>query len=182
MQFTDVVPCKNKGKWVNTCKYIILHHCGGGSYKSNLKILSGNTDRQVSCHFLIGPEWEIAKIGTPEEIQRHAGESRWGKLVWMNQAGIGIEIVDDPKWTGSTKRFTDKQRAKVRELVRHLAKAYNIPVENILKHADLTRAGSAKQQLRDGKSSTRKVDADRMLWVGEWYNTFDEYRRSFYPL
>ena len=67
----------------------------------------------------------------------------------MNAYSIGIEIVDDIKQIGKKERFTDVQRSKVRSLVNHLIDAYNIPEENILKHADLTRAGSKKKQLRD---------------------------------
>lgn len=177
--FTDVVPCKKFSKGTNTCQYIVLHHTGWGSYKGNLKVLSGNTARDVSCHFLIWPNGEMAKIGTPEQIQRHAGQSERGNLEFMNNYAIGIELVDNSNKVGTAQRFTDAQRTQLSSLVKHLVKAYNIPEENILTHASITRSWSKYKKLWDGKSPSRKVDCDRQLWCNQYPN-FSSYRKSFY--
>lgn len=177
--FTDKVPCKKKSNGTNTCEYICLHHTGGGSYKWNLKVLSWQSSRDVSCHFLIWPNWEMAKIGSPEEIQRHAGESERWNLKWMNKYAIGIEVVDDTRYVGTSQRFTDKQRTQLSLLVKHLIKTYNIPEANILKHADITRAGSKKKELRDWKSPSRKVDIDRTFYADK-YPDWKSFRKSFY--
>lgn len=177
MQFTDVVPCKKFSKWVNTCQYIVIHHTGGGSYKWNLKVLSGNTARDVSCHFLIGPKGEMAKIGTPEQIQWHAGKSERGNLEFMNNYAIGIEVVDNPK-ADAKNRFTDIQFQKVIELAKHLMKAYNIPVENVLCHHSITWAWSKNKKLWDGVSSSRKVDISPTFRNTRWYKNFTEFRNG----
>jgi len=177
MDFQDVVPCKNKSVWTNTCDYIIIHHTGWGSYASNLRILSGVWSK-VSCHFLVGSDWQLARIWDPREIQWHAGKSQRGNKTNINRFSIGIEIVDDPtKWDWFD-RFTDKQRVKVRELVEYLMKTYNIKNENVLTHASVTRDGSKEKKLWDWTSKARKVDANRSLWVFGWHNTFQDYRAS----
>jgi N-acetyl-anhydromuramyl-L-alanine amidase AmpD len=66
-------------------------------------------------------------------------------------------------------------------LVKHLVKAYNIPEENILTHASITRSWSKYKKLWDGKSPSRKVDCWRELRMDK-YNTFAEYRKSFYAV
>lgn len=128
---------------------------------------------------MLGRDGEIAKIGTPEQILRHAGESERGKLKFMNRYAIGIEIVDDIRYVNTAARFTDKQRDNLKALVKHLANAYGIPEVNVLTHASITRSGSKQQKLWDGKSKSRKVDADRQLWANK-YENFSAYRHSFY--
>jgi len=56
---------------------------------------------------------------------------------------------------------------------------YGIPVENVLRHKDLTWAGSGKKQLYNGKSPSRKPDVHDSLWKN--FKSFDEYRRSIIP-
>lgn len=56
---------------------------------------------------------------------------------------------------------------------------YNIPPENVLRHADITWSGSGKRQLWDGKSPSRKTDVANSLWKN--FKSWDEYRRSIVP-
>lgn len=177
--FTDTVPCKKYSKGTNTCQYIVIHHTWGGTYQWNLKVLSWNTARDVSCHFLIWPNGEMAKIGTPEQIQRHAGQSERWTLEFMNNYAIGIELVDNSNKVWTEQRFTDAQRTQLSLLVKHLINAYKIPEDNILTHASITRSWSKYKQLWDWHSPSRKVDADRQLWCHK-YPDFKSYRHSFY--
>lgn len=152
--------CLNKTAGTNTCEYIILHHTGGGDYSWNLKVLSWQTSRKVSCHYLIGLDWKCAKIWQDKEIQRHAGESsRQGKK-YMNRYAIGIEVINIVQW------FTDLQRSKLRELVNHLMQLHNIPPQNIIRHKDV--------------SPGRKIDPYDTLRSNE-YKTFTDYQNSYVP-
>lgn len=160
MQFDNIVQCYNKTAGTNTCDYILLHHTGGGDYSWNLKILSWQTSRKVSCHYLVWIDGKVAKIWKDEEIQRHAGESsRWDKK-FMNKYAIGIEIIN--VW----QEFTDIQRSKVRELVNYLIELHKIPQANILRHKDV--------------SPWRKIDPYDTLRNKD-YKTFTDYQNSFIP-
>ena len=161
---------KSKGK-KNTCQYLILHHTAWGTFESNCKILSGSV-WDVSCHFVVGPKGETAKIGDPKDVLWHAGNSQRWNLVMMNGYSMGIEVV----WPDKDWRFTKAQHKAVAELVRHLMKAFNIPKENILCHHDITWKWSKEKKLRDGKSPARKPDLNPIFRHAQWYNTFADYR------
>mgnify|MGYP000999310745 FL=1 len=86
---------------------------------------------------------EVFKIGSPDDILWHAGESQWGRFVMMNNFALGIEIVG-PLSNGG---FTDAQRKTVRDLIRHLMATFKIPKENVLRHRDITSARAYKGEL-----------------------------------
>ena len=172
-KFDDVLQTTKKSTGNNSIEYIILHHTWGWSYKSNCRVLSWD-NWQVSCHFVIWPCWKAAKIWEPKDIQRHVWVSEWGNKENMNRYSIWIEVVwPDDKWL-----FSDCQYNKVVDLVKYLMKAFNIPKENVLKHSDLTWAGSPKKELWDWKSKTRKVDIAPTLWNKRWFNNFAEWREK----
>ena len=136
--FKDKIPCKNIHPGKNSIEFLILHHTAWGTYASNLRTLSWNTERLVSCHFLIGKnQWEVAKIWEPEQIQRHAWESRYWNKTDLNRYSIGIEVVSDIKWLW----YTEWQRKCLVELTEHLMKTYSIPKEKVLRHQEISLSG-----------------------------------------
>ncbi len=160
----------------NACKYIIVHHTAtdGASIKGVIRELTIGI--RASAHFVIDTNGDAYKIGNPTDILWHAGESRWGDLKGMNQYSMGIEIVG-PQPDGG---FTPAQKDTARKLIQHLMAVFNIPQENVLKHADLTWAGSAEKKNWDWKSSSRKVDVAR-TFVREFNNSWREYQLSLVP-
>lgn len=134
------LPTNNKTRGINSRKFIIVHHTATweGSIKWVLRTL---TVWGVSCHYVIDTNGDIYKIWADEDILWHAGLSSWGKYKAMNPVSIGIEVI----WP-LTNGFTFEQRKGVKELVQELMKKYNIPKENVLRHADV--------------SPWRKVDID----------------------
>ncbi len=168
----------------NTHEYIIIHHTGTpkGTLAGNIKILTGTnpngtpykTNDPVSAHALVDFNGDAYKLGKSEQTLWHAGKSNWGNLVGLNYHSIGIEII------GPTDNdFSNEQRWTVKALIGHFMAVYGIPVENVLRHKDLTWAGSGKKQLYNGKSPSRKPDVHDSLWKN--FKSFDEYRRSIIP-
>jgi N-acetyl-anhydromuramyl-L-alanine amidase AmpD len=155
----------------NTHEYIILHHTGW-IWDWNLRILQGLTPKQVSVHFYVDQKGQAFKLAEPDQITYHAGESKRWDLVNMNQYSLWIEI----EWPW----FTDKQYEKVCDLVKYLRTAFNIPLENILKHSDITSLCglSEKKQLRDWKSKTRKVDLAPEFWQNRKFNNYEDFRNK----
>jgi N-acetyl-anhydromuramyl-L-alanine amidase AmpD len=148
----------------------VLHHTGS-VWWGNLKILSGQAGKPVSVHFLIQQDWKAFKLANPEQITWHAWESQRGNLVWMNSYSLGIEIEGN-----ADTKFTDKQYAKVIDLIRYLQTAFKIPKENVICHHDITRAGSPKKKLRDWVSSCRKPDLAPVFRHAKGYKNFVEFR------
>ena len=96
--FTITKTTTKKSKGTNKIKYLILHHTAGGTFDSNVKILSGVpvNNNPVSVHFVVGKGEEVAKIGDPSDILRHCGESSRGGDVAnksLNAFAMGIEVV-----------------------------------------------------------------------------------------
>lgn len=158
MVFDKIIPTKNKSKWVNTCEYIILHHTGGGWYDGNVKVLSWQTERQVSVHYLVAQDGRVAKIGEDTDILRHCGVSEREGKTDMNRYGIGIEIVNVDT------NFTDIQRQAVRNLVAFLLAKHSIPTNRIIRHKDI--------------APKRKVDVYDTFWNNQ-FKTFQDYQNSY---
>lgn len=169
--FKQVYVTKNITPWVNTKEFIIVHHTWTpqGTLAGNIKAL---TTWAVSCHFIVDGDGSAYKIGSPDMILWHAWSSQWGNKIGMNSYSLGIEIIGP--------EFTDAQRKTVRALIQHLMATFWIPGANVLRHADLTNAGSAKKILWDGKSPSRKVDVADSFWKIN-RTTWKEYQDSLIP-
>jgi N-acetylmuramoyl-L-alanine amidase len=126
-----ILKTSKRSKGTNTKEYVILHHTGGGTFKSNCNLLSGN-DGEVSVHYILGENGEIAKIGDHKDILWHAGEGIVNEQKSnMNTNCIGIEVVSDGK------TFTEAQRKTLPPLVRQIMKEERIKKEKVLRHADI---------------------------------------------
>lgn len=164
--FTKTFSTTKFTKWLsNTCSYIIIHHTATPWFESNVKYLS-EWNAQVSVHFVIWPNEEVAKIGDPKMITWHCWVSSWGSLTNMNKYSLWIEVV----WTW---QYNTKQLIRLTDLVEYLIKIYNIPKENILTHADICQKWdfSKKKILWDWKRASRKVDIAKSffpMWFETW--------------
>ena len=117
---------KNISKWVNTCEFIVLHHTASIG-EGNIKVLLGETSRQVSAFALIRQNWDSIKLADPKWITWHAWDSTWKGRRYLNPYSLGIEI----EWPW----FTDAQRHTVLWIVQHLMAVFGIPKENVITHA-----------------------------------------------
>ena len=150
-KFDDIYKTSKKTAGKNSCEYIIIHHTGNMNYVGNCKFLSWD-NWKASVHFVVWPDGEAAKIWDPLDILWHAWASQWWTLKSMNKYSLWIEVVGpDSEWL-----FSDIQYRKVIQLIKHLRRNYNIPVENILCHHSVTRDGSKDKKLWDWKSKVRK--------------------------
>lgn len=172
--FNDKVATTKYTKWRNnTCQYIILHHTWGGSYLSNLNYLSKST-AQASVHFVVWENWECGKIGDPKQCLWHAGQSQRWPLVSMNYYSLWIEIVGF--WDYNIHQFM-----RVTDLVEYLMWVYNIPKENVLRHADIAQRWdySKNKELWDWKRPARKTDVWLPFFVDNLH--FKKWREQLVP-
>lgn len=170
---------------VNSKKFIIVHHTAtpAPSLAWNIKILTGTnpdgseykTDNPVSAHALIDYNGDAYKLAQSDWVAWHAGKSNWGSYVGLNFDSIGIEVL----WP-TNGAFSEEQYKTTTALIAHYMATYKIPASNVLRHKDLTWAGSMKAILYDGKSPTRKPDIDDSFW-NKKFKSWDEYRKSIVP-
>jgi len=160
MEFKEKLQTKNvtktifwKPKFMKP-EYIMYHHTAWWTYEGNKRVLMWLTSRQVSSHFLIWENWEVAKLSEPEYICWHAWIWSYKFIKDMNKHCIWIEVVWPP--------FKDIQRKMLKELTLHLMKAYWIPKENVIRHKDYT---------------SRKIDISDELWNSE-YKSFEEWKNN----
>jgi len=163
---------KNISYGKNTIEYIILHSTWSMGTKWNIDRLLWKVWK-VSCHFYIDPKWLTYKLAEPHQITWHAWESHRWDLRLMNRYSLGIEV----EWVDT---FTDIQFDRTIELVKHLQNVYKIPEENILTHASIVWTGSRSKRLRDGVSSSRKVDIHRNFRWERWIKSFVEFRKKYF--
>lgn len=166
-----------RSKGTNTKKFIIVHHTGTKKDTIN-GVLDGLYRRPdyASCHFVVDWNGDAYKIGSPDDILWHAGQSRWGDLFGLNSCSLGIEIIGPDGAEG----FTSEQRKTVRALIQHLMAAFGIPKENVLRHADITCETAHKKILWDGKVSARKTDVADSFWKID-RTTWKQYQDSLVP-
>lgn len=73
-------------------KFLILHYTAGGSFKSDVRVLS-TSKTKASAHIVIGKKGEIAQIGKFNDRLWHAGQSKWKGYNGLNSHSIGIEVT-----------------------------------------------------------------------------------------
>ena len=116
--------------------YLILHHTAA-PLPSALEILRGkDPQHKVGIHYLVSDETlpRVFKLAPEEFSTSHAGKSKWFDIKSMNQASIGIEIVN---LDGNAKVYPKEQISKVINLSLDIIKRYNIPATNVLAHSDV---------------------------------------------
>lgn len=73
--------------------YAVIHYTAGGSLSSAANWFMCS-DSQVSAHFIIDRNGDIAQCVALDKCAWHAGKSTWKELSNLNQFSIGIELVN----------------------------------------------------------------------------------------
>ena len=146
--------------------YLILHHTAA-PLPSALEILRGkDPQHKVGIHYLVSDEVlpRVFKLASEEFSTSHAGRSKWLHVKSMNQASIGIEIVN---LDGNTHPYPKEQINKVINLSLDIIKRYNIPATNVLAHSDI----AIGRKIDPGSNFPWKLLAER--GVGAWPDAAD---------
>ncbi len=156
-------------------RYIILHYTALDSDRS-INVL---TTQSVSAHYLIDDknDKEIYQLVDENKRAYHSGISHWRDVENLNDASIGIEIVNtgytaDAAGNRTFYPYPEWQFRKIGALVKDLVDRYMIPPTQVLGHSDV--------------APTRKQDPGPLFpWerlykeygVGMWYDqpTVDAY-------
>lgn len=138
-------------------KYIVVHYTAGSTSKAgsalNTAVMFSNPSVYASADYIVDDE-TIVQFN-PDVRNRfcwHCGDNKnmfsmggkyYGKCT--NANSIGIEVCStNPNWQASdfanSKKwsFTDKVVNNAVELVKYLMQTYNIQIENVIRHYDVT--------------------------------------------
>lgn len=135
-----------KGK-VN--KYIVIHYTAnnGDTALGNCKYFY-SADRGSSAHYFVDETgvWQCVNDG---DVAWHCGASSYKHPYCRNNNSIGIELCsrkDDNYY------FKDETVNNAAELVRKLMAKYSVPIENVIRHYDVTGKICPEPFVRDIKA------------------------------
>lgn len=124
-------PSPNHG--VRKPSLIVLHYTVEDTLDGSREILSDPARKHpVSSHYLLDRDGRLLQLVPDHLAAWHAGAGRWGAIRDLNQASIGIEIVN----TGS-EPFPEAQIAALIALLKDLCARHDIAPTQVIGHADL---------------------------------------------
>jgi len=111
-------------------RFIVLHF----THSAREKALATLSRGRVSAHYLITDTDPVKVYALVPESRSawHAGISSWRGHTYVNNASIGIEIVNDGE-----RPYTEAQIRAVILLVQDLALRHDVKPENIIGHSDV---------------------------------------------
>lgn len=121
-------------------RFIVIHYTAAGNTASLLTLSRGD----VSAHYLVTDSRPVKVYQlVPEDRNAwHAGKSSWYGHTSINNASIGIEIVNGgespaPDGTLQWADYSPAQLHAVMALVRDIAQRHGVRPENIVAHSDV---------------------------------------------
>lgn len=127
---------------ISRIKYIVIHYVGAtSSAKANADYFAAQ-NRNASAHYFVGYDGEIYQSVEDKDIAWHCGASSYKHKECRNANSIGIELccktTGDPSKADGNWYFTDATVKATIELTKELMKTYNIPVDHVIRHYDVT--------------------------------------------
>lgn len=125
-------PYSRPGEKLQSVSKIIIHWIGNPntSATANRNYFESLKDRHIyaSSQYIVGLDGEKIICIPEDEVAYHAGNRT------MNRNSIGIEVCH-PDWDG---KFNDVTYNSLIELVVELVKKYNLKINDIIRHYDVT--------------------------------------------
>lgn len=122
---------------LSAIRFIVIHYTGndGDTDEANGKYFDG-ANRGASAHYFVDDD--SVTISVPDNfVAWHCGTKKtYYHTTCRNSNSIGIEMCDTQK--NGVYNLSSKTRANVIALTKELMKKYNIPIENVVRHYDVT--------------------------------------------
>ena len=135
MNIIDNITNINYSKGNNrSIKYIVVHYVGAVSSAKNNSDYFKNVNRQASAHYFVD-ENDIYRVVRDEDIAWHVGANTYYNGC-RNSNSIGVEMCCYNN--NGTLDISETVVNRTIELVKELMAKYNIPVENVVRHYDVT--------------------------------------------
>lgn len=150
-------------------KYIVIHYVGAtGGAEDNCKYFY-STYRGVSAHYFVGHKGEIWQCVDDADVAWHCGTTgKYKHKSCRNSNSLGIEMCcrKDAKGNWYFEEATVKATV---ELIQYLMKKYNIKIENVIRHYDVTGKKCPEPYVNETKWLNFKnmITATNKLEVGD---------------
>ena len=130
-------------------QYIVIHYVGAtGGSEANAKYF-GSKNVGASAHYFVGHVGEpICQVVRDEDIAWHCGTTGTYYCGCRNANSIGIELCCWQNADG-TWRFDDETVDAAVDLVRNLMDTYDIDVDHVIRHYDVTHKVCPEPYVRD---------------------------------
>ncbi len=115
---------------------LVLHYTGMPDAQSAIALLCSPAAK-VSSHYVVDEDGSVYCLVPEEKRAWHAGISHWRGVKMLNDASIGIEIVN-PGHEWGYRAFPAVQMAAVRELCLGILSRHAIPARNVVAHSDIS--------------------------------------------
>lgn len=138
----DISKFNHKKGQTSRIKYIVIHYTGSKADAKQQTDYFASGDRGASAHYFVGFKGDIRQSVEDSDIAWHVGSKMYKHPYCRNNNSIGIELcsktnasvnVADANWY-----FEDPTIKMAVELTKSLMKKYKIPIENVLRHYDVT--------------------------------------------
>lgn len=151
-------------------KFIVIHYVGAVSSAYNNAKYFETVNRQASAHYFVD-ENDIYQVVKEGDAAWHCGATYYKHLSCRNSNSIGIEMCC---YNNNGKiDVSDKVVERTIELTKELMAKYNIPVENVLRHYDVTGKNCPAPMVSDNArwtkfiSNLKKEDKGKEFKAGE---------------
>jgi N-acetylmuramoyl-L-alanine amidase len=136
MEIKDYLTTRNFTKRNNRkIEYIVIHYVGAVSSALNNAKYFKSTYRGSSAHYFVD-EKDIYRVVADKDNAWHCGASRYKHAKCRNSNSIGIEMCCFKN--DNVIDISEKVVGRTIELTKELMAKYNIPIENVLRHYDVT--------------------------------------------
>ena len=148
--FVDPKDGKTKSRWGyrghKQIEWIIVHYTGDyGSQGRAQKTADAmqTWKRTTSTHYLVGDD-DIYQVVEDRHAAWHCPYEKSNKCLASNTCALGVDLVEHKRNSRSKSvkdrdwYFTDKVIEDGAQLVAELADKYNIPMDHIVRHFDVT--------------------------------------------
>lgn len=115
-------------------EYIVMHYVGAVSTAKNNASYFKNTYRGASAHYFVDDN-EIVQVVEDKDISWHCGSNTY-YCGARNSNSIGVEMCCIKK--NGKLDISEKVVEKAIELVKELMEKYNIPVDRVVRHYDVS--------------------------------------------
>lgn len=143
-------------------KYIVIHYVGAeGGAEANCKYFE-RFYRGRSANYFVGHAGEVWQCVEDNNIAWHCGAKKYKHKYCRNSNSIGIEMCCRK---GSRWYFEQATVDATIQLVKELMAKYNIPVENVIRHYDVSGKHCPEPYVRDSaawKAFKDKLSSSKM--------------------
>lgn len=170
----------------DSIKYIVVHYTGTKNAPNAINFIKSaqNNYAEYSAHIFVDDK--VALVSVPlNYVAWHCGtRGKYYHKYCRNANSIGIEMCCE--YINGEWIIHDQVLKNTQELVRQLMKEYNIPIENVVRHYDVTHKLCPRPLVDDIKWNTFKegielVRYEKLEDIPEFYRNYvDKYVKAGY--